>query len=67
MGHLCCITVNPYKETSELSYERLPFHEQKVYGQLLSPGYLASGAMPDIPAAPMRASLAAASVNPSGP
>jgi hypothetical protein len=35
----------------DLLYARLPFHERKVYGQLLSPGYLASGAMPDIPAA----------------
>jgi len=35
----------------DLLYARLPFHERKVYGELLSPGYLVSGAMPDIPAA----------------
>lgn len=35
----------------DLLYERLPFHEREVYGQLLSPGYLASGVMPDIQAA----------------
>lgn len=35
----------------DLLYARLPFHEREVYGQLLSPGYLASGAMPDIQAA----------------
>lgn len=35
----------------DLLYERLSFQERQVYGQLLSPGYLVSGAMPDIKAA----------------
>lgn len=35
----------------DLLYERLPFHERNVYGNLLSPGYLVNGAMPDIEAA----------------
>ncbi len=32
-------------------YQHLPSHEQHVYGELLSPGYLTDGCMPDIKAA----------------